>query len=148
MDRIHKFFDLPQAERWFFLKTSVLLGVVRISLHLLPFSCVRRVLSWASRCSPRLSANPLSVERIVWTVDAASRFVPGARHCLTQALVAQIFLLRRGYPAVVRFGVLPESKESGFIAHAWVESNGSIVIGGNALNVRYTRLTSPTDRTE
>jgi len=140
MGRIRKLFSLPPHERWLLLKATALLSVVRLLLWLLPFSGIRRLMHWASRRSQRLAANPPPVERLAWAVGVASRFVPGASHCLTQALAAQILLIRRGYPAKVCFGVLPESTKP-FIAHAWVESNGVVVIGGADVD-RYIRLTT------
>lgn len=145
MHSIRKLLNLPPRERWLLVNTAALLGTVRVLLRLLPFSYVRRLLSWASRSSRRRAANAIPVERIAWGVDVASRFVPGAGHCLTRALVTQLLLARRGYPAEVCFGVLRESKKTNFIAHAWVESNGVVVIGGTDVNLRYTRLTSPMD---
>jgi len=145
MDRIRKLLNLPQNERWLLVKAAALLASIRLALRLLPFSYARRVLRWVSHPSRRLSANPISVERIAWAVNLASRFVPGAGHCLTQALAGQVLLIRRGYPAEVRFGVLRDSEKSNFMAHAWVESNGVVVIGGTDVNSRYVRLNSWAD---
>lgn len=140
MRRIRKLFGLPSYERWLLLKAVALLWAVRLSLWLLPFAGTRQLLNWASRRSRRLSVNPTPVERLAWAVGVASRFVPGTAHCLTRALAAKILLARRGYPAKVCYGVLPESTEP-FTAHAWVESNGVVVVGGPDVG-RYVRLTA------
>lgn len=121
------------------IKAAVLLGGVRLSLWLLPFPTARSLIDRASRRSRRLAGDPLSVDQIAWTVEVASRVVPGGGHCLSKALSAQILLLRRGYPAEVRYGAVKESTAD-FIAHAWLESDGRIVIGGENLN-RYATLT-------
>ena len=146
MGRIRKLLSLPTHERWLLLKVAALLGAVRLILRLLPFSSARRLFGWASRHCPRLETNRVPTERLAWTVSVASRFVPYATHCLTQAIAIQILLARRGYPAKVCFGVLPESTKQ-LMAHAWVESNGVIVIGGADAEQRYVKLTSPMDFT-
>jgi hypothetical protein len=146
MYRIHKLLSLPLPERWLLVKAATLLGVVRLMLWLLPFSSARRLFGWVCQDSQRLVTEPASTQRLAWAVSVASRFVPGASHCLTQAIATEILLVRRGYPAKVCFGVLPKATAS-LVAHAWVESNGVIVIGGADAEQRYVKLTSPMDST-
>ena len=56
---------------------------------------------------------------------------------LTQALAVQFLLTLYSYPAVVHVGV---TKEEGLIqAHAWLESDGKVVIGES--EVAYVPLT-------
>ncbi|MEZ5589956.1 MAG: lasso peptide biosynthesis B2 protein [Gammaproteobacteria bacterium] len=142
MEKIRKLLVLPRQERWLFFKAAALLVIVRLVL-LLPFAYARRFFKWISHYSRRLAADPATVEQLVWAVNAAGRLVPGATHCLTQAITAQIFLMRRGYPAKLRYGV-PRKIEGRFIAHAWLESNGIVVIGGPEVD-SYVMLASPTD---
>ncbi|MCB0213695.1 MAG: lasso peptide biosynthesis B2 protein [Anaerolineae bacterium] len=68
-----------------------------------------------------------------------SRYVFRAT-CLTQALSALILLRRYGHPATLKIGVaLHEAKQ--FEAHAWVESQGLIVVGGTTSELsRFTPL--------
>jgi hypothetical protein len=81
-----------------------------------------------------------SLEQIAWAVRAGSRYVPGAA-CLPQAWAARSLCLRYGYPAQLRLGV--SKGESGALeAHAWVESDGKIVIGGLPDLSRYIPLPS------
>lgn len=77
----------------------------------------------------RLASDPPSVDRIGWAVNIASRYVPLATHCLTRAVSTEILLRRRGYAAELCYGVR-RNREVAFIAHAWVESEGVVVIGG------------------
>ncbi len=73
-----------------------------------------------------------STEEVVWAVESAGRLMPWASTCLTQALTAQVLLLRRGRPALVHIGTV--KGEGGELkAHAWVESRGEVVIGGHEL---------------
>ena len=110
-------------------------GLIRIGLRLLPFQTLKQLLDSASKSR---AANQFSSDRIAWAVTAASRYVLGDKPCLTQALAAQLLLKRRGYPASLRIGVA--RKEGGELqAHAWVESEDRVVVGGGELS-RYTPL--------
>jgi hypothetical protein len=60
----------------------------------------------------------------------ASRYVPCAT-CLVQAFTAQILLGRNGHAGEVHIGVALDDKQ-GFRAHAWVESEGKVLVGGAA----------------
>ena len=139
MNRLHKFFRLPRSERWLLIKAALLLGLIRIGLRLLPFQTLKQLLDSASRAfAESRAANQFSSDRIAWAVTAASRYVLGDKPCLTQALAVQLLLKRRGYPASLRIGV---SRTAGnqLQAHAWVESEDRVVVGGGELS-RYTPL--------
>jgi hypothetical protein len=79
-------------------------------------------------------------ERVARTVERASRRLLGKNACLTQALTSQLILKRHGIPARLRIGV--QKNEQGFMqAHAWVENDGLVVIGGRAVDLKnYTPL--------
>ena len=57
--------------------------------------------------------------------------------CLTQALALRSLLAADGRPSALRLGVARERR--GFEAHAWLESEGRILIGGGDVQ-RYTPL--------
>jgi hypothetical protein len=96
----------------------------------LPFRSLRRVVESLSRPTVWLPAtNRFSTARIVWAVELASRYVPAT--CLSRALSAQVLLARRGYPVLLHFGAVKE--DGRFLAHAWLESEGQVVIGGHVL---------------
>ena len=105
--------------------------LVRLTLRFLP----PRSWEWmtdhvaASRV-PAGKARP-SVQDVAWAVRRASSVVPGAT-CLTQALAAHLLLARRGYASRLRIGVARESDEK-LRAHAWLESDGIIVLGGSSV---------------
>ncbi|HEU5208747.1 MAG TPA: lasso peptide biosynthesis B2 protein, partial [Longimicrobiales bacterium] len=48
--------------------------------------------------------------------------------CLVEALAAQSLLARNGVHSTLRVGIEMEGEEFG--AHAWVEVNGQVVVGG------------------
>ena len=140
MKLLRKFLRLPTAERRLLIETALLLEAIKLSMRLLQFRTLRRLLvrvSDAASAKPR-HADQLPVERVVWAVEATSRHTPGVKTCLTQALAAQVLLARRGHPALLRIGVARREQEQ-FQAHAWVESEGKVVIGGSEPG-RYTPL--------
>jgi hypothetical protein len=102
-----------------------LLVVIRTALWLLPFRIVHeRVAARAIRVA---SSNTHPIERIVWSVEAASRRVPRAS-CLTQAFAAALLLAANGHAAALRVGVA-KNDDGSLRAHAWVESDGRTVLG-------------------
>jgi|SRR5215204_522851 len=137
---LRRFWHLTALERRLFIRVILLLEFVKLGLWLLPFRTLRCLLSRVSKGpkkKPRSTDRP-SPEEIAWIVEVASRHSPGAKTCLTQALAAQVLLTRHGYPAFVHLGVL-RGKQERLQAHAWVESEGRIVIGGGDLE-RYAPL--------
>jgi len=140
MDRIRKFIRLPLKDRWLLLKAAGLLAAIRFSLYLFPFPAVRPLLDRASKASQRLLVDPPRVEHLAWAVTVAGGVIPRGGHCLSQALALHILLARRGFPSKICYGVQREPGAP-FMAHAWVEHDGVVLIGGNNLN-RFIRLTS------
>jgi hypothetical protein len=74
-------------------------------------------------------ANDRYQDDILWALKRTGETLTGDNTCLPLALAAQIQLNLHGYPAHTRLGV--QKKMNGDIkAHAWVECNGKVVIGG------------------
>jgi hypothetical protein len=136
-----RFLRLSTTERWFLIKAALLLEGIKLAMLLFPFRVLRRLVDRTAsvpvgvRRSDRFSA-----ERIGRVVQTVSRHVPGVKTCLVQALATQVLLARRGYPAVLYIGALKTDKGA-IQAHAWVECEGEVVIGGDELE-RYTPITT------
>ena len=115
---------------------TTLVVAVRATLWLLPSRAivrgVRRLAHARGPEAPRADAM-----RVVWAVEAASRRVPRAS-CLTQALAALLFLRACGWHAQLCVGVARRDAD-GFRAHAWLEREGRILIGGTGVR-QFTRL--------
>jgi hypothetical protein len=139
MERPHKFRRLPLRSRHLRVKSLLLLGLVRVGLWLLPFRTLHRLLAhmMPAHAVPQ-GGNRASIGHVVWAVRVASRYVPAAT-CLTQALATQVLLRRCGYAADLRIGVA-RSEAGEFQAHAWVEYQGEVVIGGVQAPSRFTPL--------
>lgn len=129
----------PPKSKLLFCLTLPLVIAVRVALWLVPFSSLRHLPKWLAtriRWRPRPAWPP---ERIARYVRYASRFVPGAT-CLTQALATETLLRQAGRDCRLRIGVAKEH-DGTLIAHAWVECEGRIVIGGSRASVaRYAPL--------
>ena len=61
--------------------------------------------------------------------------------CLTQAIVVQRLLRKKGYASDLRIGVRKGHGQP-LEAHAWVEYRGAVVIGARGLSEEHTRLPS------
>jgi hypothetical protein len=129
MAAMRKFLGLSSKDQCFLMGSLLLVVMIRSSLWILPFGLIHRCLNILTTVpTPLPSTASSSTARTVWAVTVTSRYVPGAT-CLTQALVTQILLARQGYPTNLRIGVAKD-KNNKLKAHAWLESQEQIVIGG------------------
>ena len=105
-------------------------------MELFPFSTLKKLLT---RFRPVLGKleREFSEEELVWSVAVVSRYIPKAT-CLAQALTTQLLLQQAGYKACLHIGIA-DGERGRFEAHAWVESQGRVLIGGPDLN-KYTHL--------
>jgi hypothetical protein len=90
----------------------------------LPF---RRVVELTDRIPARAQPAP-DPERLSWAVGAVGRRLVRRNRCLVEAVALASVLRRVGTPATIRFGAM--RMDGRFEAHAWVESGGRILIGG------------------
>jgi hypothetical protein len=136
MKRLRKFLSLTPSDRVLLINALLLLGAIRLGLKLLPFQTLRRLLARiAQPIRTLLEVEKASVDKVAWAVMVASHYIPGAR-CLAQALATQVLLERRGYPTQLRIG-FTRDKGGQMSAHAWVESQGRVAIGGAGNMARY-----------
>ncbi|MGV3722888.1 MAG: lasso peptide biosynthesis B2 protein [Actinomycetota bacterium] len=132
MRRIHRFAQLPRVEQRLILKAVFLLWGVRIALWALPFRKVNAYVSKRSR-SGVANSNAPSLERLAWIMAAAGRMLPGERTCLVRALAGSLLVAGQGYVPTLRLGVA--RREAGRLdAHAWLECDGRVLVGGGDLH--------------
>lgn len=79
-----------------------------------------------------------SPTKLAWAIHVVSGRLPGSANCLVRSLAAQAMLARGGYLSCVRIGVARPDSER-FKAHAWLECDGKIIIGGEGTS-QYTPL--------
>jgi hypothetical protein len=134
-----KFLRVPPSERRLLIQAALLLGGIRLGLRLLPYRVVRDVVAQLARAPVglRRGSGGFSVDQITWAVTKISRYVPKST-CLAQALAAQVLLSRHDHPAHLHVGIT-RGEDGELRGHAWLESRGSTVVGGEELS-RYTRV--------
>lgn len=132
MRRLRKFAQLPPGEQWLLLRAVFLLWAVRVALWSLPFRTVNAFVTRHSRAQTApMNAPPL--ERLTWILAAAGTMLPGQRTCLVRALAGSILVGGQGYSPVLRLGVARQA-EGKLDAHAWLECEGQVVVGGTDLD--------------
>ena len=135
IDLFRKFVRLPARDRAILTRTVVTLGAARLATWVLPFAIGRRLLVGKRRAT----TPSVTRDQISWAMARAQRVVPRAT-CLPQALAAEALLTRGGLTADLQIGVMKTS-EGKLLAHAWVESDGRIVVGELPEGLgNYTRL--------
>lgn len=138
MKLLVKFLKLPVSEK--LLHTEALLAVICTGfvLRLVPFRFIRKSLT--KRLSSEDSERPVNwteIHKIVRSVNFFSRFHPFAS-CLSKSVAALLLIQHSGEHAVLKIGVAKEDQN--FLAHAWLETNGRIVIGELPPKSKYTVL--------
>ncbi len=124
--RWRRFRALDQGDRWLIVEAIILIGIVQAGLRTVRFATLLRLLAGAKQIRAGAQHPPA---RIGWAIDATARLMPG-RTCLSDALVADVMLCRRGLQSILRLGVKKRHQpDVPLEAHAWVESDGSIVAG-------------------
>jgi len=134
MRRLTRLVGLRSRERRLLLRAFLVLGVARAALWVLALATVRRIVARTAGATEQLP-----VERFVWAVKVASRYLPRTT-CLTQALAVQALLARAGHDSRVEIGVAKDAGKP-FEAHAWVICGNQVVIGGPEV-ARFARLTA------
>lgn len=121
--KLHQFLQLSWPDRWLLIHAGWWLGLITLGLRVMRLQTLQRLL--LKRATRRASNVP--AQRLAWAVRAASRFVPAAT-CLPQTLAAQVLFIQHGYPAELQIGAA--KRPNGTLeAHAWLTSNGEIVLG-------------------
>lgn len=109
------------------LQTYRLVWRIRVALWTLPFGDLREQCGSVPVNLDPPADRPTAMH-LAWRVVIASRFVPGAS-CFTQALATDLLLREHGYSGQVQIGVA-FNKRKQLTAHAWLEHDGVIIIGG------------------
>ena len=115
--------------------------VARAALRTLPLRTVLERVDLPVQCES--DGAPLSARtlRRIRAVERVGHGLFPRNPCLTQAIVVQRLLRRKGYLSDLRIGVR-KGHEQPLEAHAWVEYRGVVVIGARGLSEEHTRLPS------
>jgi Transglutaminase-like superfamily len=136
MNKVSKFFRLPSYEKSLLIRSWILLGIIKLGLELLPFLTLKNLLM---KMGPMLAEGNgrFSEEKLAWAVGVSSKYLPKAT-CLVQALALHLLLQQAGHQSSLHIGV--DNGIGGRLeAHAWVESQDRVLIGGSNIS-KYTPL--------
>ena len=141
MRAIDKWRRLAPTRRRALLPALATVAAVRVLLRLVPLPTWQRLAARVSSGRQSGESANAALQDVTWAVRVVSRAVPGAT-CLTQALAAQLLLARRGCPSRLKIGVA-RTPDARLRAHAWLESDGLVVLGGSGVE-EYTPLAGAT----
>ena len=111
---------------------------VRLGLRFLPFAKLQSKVDRISKMTVR-SPGYYSILGLIWSVETATKFMPGGAKCLARAMTTQILMGQNSYPYELCIGVQKDSTGE-LKAHAWIESEQKIIIGWLPEIDRYKRL--------
>jgi|SRR5208282_3438378 len=137
--RLVSFFRLSFCDQGLLIQAALAVVNAKLAIRTLPLPTARAIVTRQQRLGWMVV--PVRADRIVWAVETASRAIPGMKNCLVQAVAAEAMLIQAGYPCELRIGAAKKAPDE-LIAHAWVESEGRVVIGDFELD-RYTPLMAP-----
>ena len=141
MKRLSKLFQLNSIEKILLCQGLFILLLVRLGLLLMSFAKLKQIVDR----TPRLIANQQSIiipscAQITWAVNVVGNLPPSAK-CLARALTAQVLLHCCSYQSTLVIGVT-KNQQGDLNAHAWVEKDGKIIMGGSPHISRYHVLIS------
>jgi hypothetical protein len=137
--RLHKDLYLLATDRYLLAIAALLLGLIRLGLWLLPCQTLLHLRATITCKAVTLPVpGHTTIDRVAWAVEVMSRYVPMTT-CLSQALATQVLLGRLGHTTSLCVGVARNAAGQ-FEAHAWVQCEGRIVMGGWDDLSRYTPL--------
>jgi Transglutaminase-like superfamily len=141
MKQLSKFIELDYQKKQLLISTFALLVLVRLGLFVLSFKTLQKLLSRINNTKPQCQEkHQISIDEITWAVEVSSLYTPGVK-CLARALTCQVFMSRHGYASNLCIGVA-KSEAGDLKAHAWLESQGQVVIGNVTDFSDFTQLAS------
>jgi hypothetical protein len=134
--RLAKFLRLSFSDQRLLMRAAVAVVSAKLAIRTVHLPAARAAVMRVERLG--WTVIPARADRIVWAVETAGRAIPGMKNCLVQAVAAEAMLLRAGHPCELRIGAAKNGPRE-LIAHAWLESEGRVLIGDFELG-RYAPL--------
>jgi len=134
--RLAKFFRLSFSDQRLLMRAALAVVSAKLAISTLRLPAARAALMRLERLG--WVVRPARAARIVWAVETAGGAIPGMKNCLVQAVAAEAMLIRAGHPCELRIGAAKKGSRE-LIAHAWLESEGRVLIGDFELD-RYAPL--------
>lgn len=142
MGPIRRFFRLPKAKKRLIIEATGLILFTRFGLYL---TSIEKLQSFYQRFSKGNNyVNHIyrpDKSDIVWAIDTIGQKLFKDDTCLVIAIAGQAQLIHYGIPSKLQLGCL-KGEDMSIFAHAWVESDGDVIIGGTESEIsKYTPLT-------
>jgi Transglutaminase-like superfamily len=137
--QLRAFAKLTRQDHRLLLNAFVTLAICRARLLT---QNIEKLQAWATSTWTGNAA--ISVERLAWAVEIASRKMPGAT-CFCRALTLQRLLAKHGYGSELKIGVGKNNDQ--FAAHAWLVHASQVLIGDSQLG-KYELLIAWQHKTE
>lgn len=125
MRAVSKFLRLPAGRRGLLLEATASLVLASVALSLLPF---KRAIQLGSIPLGRKAG--ASVKEVIAAIEASARRLPWRNVCIHNGIAAQRMLRRRGFDAILHYGIGNDRERDVLAAHVWVSLDGVPVIGG------------------
>ena len=128
-------------EFWILGQALAAMTAARLAFGFAPLARVRRLVQMMLFVERPLAAcRRCTQDEVIRAVVSAGKHCPIGTTCLATALVGQALLQRHGHQTQLRLGVRRDLGGK-FAAHAWLEREGKVVLGGpTAMVGSYTRL--------
>ena len=124
-----------------FLQAYLVMTLIRLGLWLLPFNRLQNLVAKSKQLAfLALAPDQVNVNRIALAVYRCSRYQPASPMCLARALTTAVLMNIYSLPHEVKIGVA--KGEKGIDAHAWVISQGVVVVGDIPDLSRYAIMSS------
>jgi hypothetical protein len=127
MGKLINFIRRPFYEQRLLLKAAFLLWAVKWGVQLFPFRLVYRVIENRGKDHEKPL---LPMDQVLTALETAGRQVHGAT-CLVRALAGRWLLSQYGHRTEIHLGVSKPIEKMQMVAHAWLEHQGKVLIGGD-----------------
>lgn len=140
MGRLLKFWSLPRREKGFFCEAAMLLLLSTLCVKTIAFRRIEAFLRahW-NDVAPGGLHHADDIKLVELSLSRTANSFPWKSLCLSRSIAAFIMLRRRGIPAVIVAGV-KFSEGFSLIAHAWIQTGGSVIDGSSENSVFTTVL--------
>lgn len=142
MKWVHKYISLSSQSRTLLIQAFLWLSLIHVGLRVIPLRHLHSVVKWAiANATHQKPSDEIQIENIIWAIETATSYVPGHPKCLARALSTKILMHQYGYPCNLQVGVAKD-RNAGLSAHAWIEHDGQVLIGGGRDLASFTPLPS------
>jgi len=140
---LRKFWHLDWPDRLLLAESVGSLALASLAIAFLPFRTVARIASAPTRTPPPDDQARTTLDRIRWSIMAASARVPWRTVCFQEGLAAHWMLWRRGMPSILYYGAAL-STDAELATHVWVRSGAFDMVGCETASDYAVLATFPT----